>query len=195
MPGPSPNPNAIRRNPRVGLIVLPAGGFTGRIPKWPLRVNPKLAARIQLIEDEVEALEELEHDEGLTRTQQTKLTRTRERLAIAVAERDEIVELERELWRKVWRTPQAAQWAKAGWDREVAQYVRHKAAGEIGSMEDAKEARMRAKDLGLTPKGMKDLLWTISTDELAERRQQQTAATGTEGGTRRRVKAVDKSGS
>jgi hypothetical protein len=188
-----PNPNAVRRNTRVGLTTLPAAGFTGRIPKWPLPENPKLAVRIRLIQDEVELLEERELDDGLSRTERTKLTRTRERLAIAVAERDAILENEKDLWRRLWRTPQAAQWAKNRWDREVAQYVRHKSAAEIGSLEDSKEARLRADALGLTPKGMRSLLWTIQADEVTEKREQKQAATGTDGKppTRRRLKAVD----
>lgn len=35
--GPDPNPNAKRRNARVGMTHLPAGGRTGRPPAWPLR--------------------------------------------------------------------------------------------------------------------------------------------------------------
>lgn len=182
MPGPPPNPNAVRRNPRVGVIVLPAEGYKGRTPKWPLPENPRLTARIRLIRDELELLEERELDEELSRTERTKLTRLRERLAIAEAERDAIVEGEKDLWRKLWRTPQACQWAKLKWDRDVAQYVRHKAAAEVGSLDDSKEARQRGHHLGLTPKGMKDLMWTIATDEMAERRQQRPAvATGTDG--------------
>lgn len=194
MPGPPANPNAIRRNTRVGLINLPAGGFTGRIPKWPLPENPRLAARIGLLADEIELLEEKDLDEGLSRTEKTKLARTRERLAIAEAERTAIIENEKDLWRKLWRTPQAAQWARNKWDREVAQYVRHKAAAEIGSLEDSKEARMRADALGLTPKGMRTLLWVVPADEVTEKREQRgQAATGTDGkpAQRRRLKAVD----
>jgi hypothetical protein len=196
MPGPPANPNAIRRNARVGLINLPAGGFTGRIPKWPLPENPRLAARIGLLTDEIEVLEEKDLDEGLSRTEKTKLSRTRERLAIAEAERTAIIENEKDLWRKLWRTPQAAQWARNKWDREVAQYVRHKAAAEIGSLEDSKEARMRADALGLTPKGMRTLLWVVPADEVTEKREQRgQAATGTDGkpAARRRLKAVDTS--
>lgn len=193
MPGPPPNPNAVRRNQRVGVVVLPAEGYKGRTPKWPLPENPRLTARIRLIQDELEALEERELDEDLSRTERTKLTRLRERLAVAEAERDAIVEGEKDLWRKLWRTPQACQWAKLKWDRDVAQYVRHKAAAEVGSLDDSKEARQRGHHLGLTPKGMKDLMWTIATDELGERRQQQpVAATGTDGpSTPRLVLAVD----
>jgi hypothetical protein len=57
--GPAGNPNAIRRNTRVGLIQLPAGGRTGRTPNWPLPPDPRLSARIRLLEDEIEVLEEV----------------------------------------------------------------------------------------------------------------------------------------
>jgi len=36
MPGPPPNPNAQRRNARVGVVRLPASGRQGRPPAWPL---------------------------------------------------------------------------------------------------------------------------------------------------------------
>lgn len=195
MPGPPPNPNAARRNSRVGLVRLPAGGRTGRTPKWPLPDNPRLTARIEMIAEEVEALEELELDQGkLERTQLTKLTRLRERLRVAEAERDTIVATEKSLWRMLWKTPQAVQWETLKWDREVAQYVRHKAAAEIGSMDDSKEARLRAEALGLTPKGMRSLMWTIAEDEVDAKRQERQAATGTDGAPpRRRLRAVDPS--
>lgn len=194
MPGPPADPNAIRRNTRVGLVVLPAKGFAGRIPKWPLPDDPRLTARIVLLEDEIEQLEERELDDGLSRTEKTKLSRTRERLAIAKVTRDAVVNTEKELWRKLWRTPQAVKWAQMHWDREVAQYVRHKAAAEIGSLDDSREARQRADALGLTPKGMRTLLWTIQEDEVGAQRASRQAATGTEGGRarRRHLSAVEK---
>ncbi len=195
--GPPPNPNAVRRNTRVGLIKLPAEGRKGRIPRWPLPENPRLTARITVELEAIEALEEKELDEdGLSRTEATKLTRARLRLAIAEAEKKAILDTEKELWRKLWRTPQAAEWERMSWDREVAQYVRHKAAAEIGSLDDSREARQRADSLGLTPKGMKALMWVIVEDELAAQRgAQPAAATGTEGRGRRRLSAVDPSGS
>lgn len=197
MPGPSGNPNAIRRNARVGPVVLPAGGFKGRMPKWPLPENPRITARIRLIQDELELLEERDLDDDLSRTEKTKLTRTRERLAIAEAERDAILETEKELWLKLWRTPQACEWARLRWDRDVAQYVRHKAAAEIGSLDDSREARQRGHHLGLTPKGMKDLMWTVAVDEMAARREEKkTQQQDDEVSKRRRTrpKAVDGGG-
>lgn len=180
MPGPSSDPNAIRRNKRVGPTVLPAEGYKGRMPAWPLPVNPRLVVRIRLIQDELEALEERELDDDLSRTEKTKLTRLRERLAIAEAERDAIVETEKDLWKKLWRTPQACEWTRLKWDRDVAQYVRHKAAAEIGSLDDSREARQRGHHLGLTPKGMKDLMWTIGTDQVAEKRAAKRATEQTD---------------
>lgn len=175
MPGPSSNPNAIRRNARVGPVVLPGEGYKGRMPTWPLPENPRMVARIRLIQEDLEVLEERDLDDDLSRTEKTKLTRTRERLAIAEAERDAILETEKELWKKLWRTPQACEWARLRWDRDVAQYVHHKAAAEIGSLDDSREARQRGHHLGLTPKGMKDLMWTIAVDQVAEKRAEKKA--------------------
>jgi hypothetical protein len=36
VPGPAPNPNARRRNARPGFLILPAEGYRGEIPPWPL---------------------------------------------------------------------------------------------------------------------------------------------------------------
>ena len=186
--GPPPSPNAKRRNARVGMTRLPASGRKGPAPKWPLPADPRRSALIQLEQDAIEDLEQREIDEGgLSRNEATKLTRARQRLAIAEAEQAAIAEIEKELWRDLWRTPQACEWARLKWTREVAQYVRHKAAAEIGSLEESKEARLRAEALGLTPKGLRSLMWVIDHDEVAERRgERKTQETGS-----RRLRAVE----
>jgi hypothetical protein len=191
--GPPSNPNAARRNTRVGMTRLPSHGYTGRLPKWPLPDNPKLTAKVDLLQDDVDALEERDLDEGLSRAEQTKLTRTKERLAIAIAERDAIRETEKVLWRQLWRTPQACEWARLKWDREVAQYARHKAAAEIGSIDDSREARLRGEALGLTPKGLRSLMWVIDADEVAVKRDEKTS--GSTPPARPRLIAVDNTGS
>ena len=43
--GPPPNPNAARRNPRVGMVVLPAEGRDGAPPAWPLPGKASAAER------------------------------------------------------------------------------------------------------------------------------------------------------
>lgn len=189
-PGPPPNPNASRRNVRVGLVRLPAGGRQGRAPKWPLPDNPRLTAKVNIEQDLIEELEQRELDEGgLGRAEATKLTRAKQRLAIAEAERDEIRKTETALWRELWRTPQACEWERLKWTREVAQYVRHKAAAECGSLDDSKEARLRAEALGLTPKGLKALMWVIAHDEVGERRDEKKTTEQQTGA--RRLRAVD----
>lgn len=193
MPGPPPNPNAVRRNIRPGMTRLPSGGRTGRTPKWPLPDNPRLTAKVNIEMDLIEELEQKELDEdGLSRTDATKLTRARQRLVIAETERDVVRETEKVIWRELWRTPPACEWERLRWTRMVAQYVRCQAAGECGSLDDVKEARQRAESLGLTPSGLRKLMWVVDHDEVAARRDQQTASTGTEGRpARRRLAAVD----
>ena len=41
MPGPAPNPNARRRNVRPNTTQLPAEGYRGTIPEWPLTLATK----------------------------------------------------------------------------------------------------------------------------------------------------------
>ena len=189
--GPPSNPNAARRNARVALTRLPSHGYTGRLPKWPLPDNPRLTAKVDMLQADVDELEQRDLDDGLSRTEQTKLTRTKERLAIAIAEREAIRETEKVLWRQLWRTPQASEWSRLKWDREVAQYARHKAAAEIGSIDDSREARLRGEALGLTPKGLRSLMWVIDGDELGALRAERAKPTTP---TRPRLVAVDNTG-
>jgi len=180
------------------VVRLPAGGRSGRTPKWPLPSNPRLQAKIEIEQELIEVLEEMElADDGLSKADSAKLTRARQRLKIAEVEKREIEATEKALWREVWKTPQAAEWERQSWTRDVAQYVRHKAAAECGSMDDSKEARLRGEALGLTPKGLKALMWVIDYDEVGAQRatRKPTAATGTDGAAgpaRRRLRAVDK---
>lgn len=193
--GPAGNPNAQRRNARVGMVRLPAAGRKKRAPVFPLPSNPRLQAKIEIEQELIDELEEREIDEdGLSKTDSAKLTRARQRLKIAEVEKREIEEAEKTLWRDLWKTPQAIEWERLKWTREVAQYARHKALAECGSLDDSKEARLRGEALGLTPKGLKALMWVIDHDEVGERRNERTsqAATGTDGAPpRRRLKAVD----
>lgn len=193
MPGPPPNPNAVRRNARVGMIRLPAGGRRGRTPKWPLPDNPRLTAAVNAELATIEELEEKQLDEGLSSAESARLTRARKRLAVAEETLRVVRTTEAELWRELWRTPQACEWDRLKWTREVAQYVRWKAAAECGDLDAGKESRQYADRLGLTPKGLRSLMWVIDHDQVGERRaEREQAATGTDG--RRRLRAVDPAG-
>lgn len=94
---------------------------------------------------------------------------------------------ERAVWRQLWTTPQSVAWERLGVGcvRVVARYtrllVRVEEAGAgatlllaVNAMEDR---------LGLTPKAMRLLLWEVSVDEVAERREQGRGA-------RDRIRAV-----
>lgn len=190
MPGPPPDPHAIRRNKRVGPTELPARGRKGRTPKWPLLPDPRLRAKVELLEESIAELEDRELDEGLNRAEATRLTRTRERLKVAQVTMATIEETEVEIWRDLWHTPQAVMWEKLGWSREVAIYARLAAARDTGDMEAGKEARAWSDRLGLNPKAMRSLMWTIVEDQVTEQRKAKIAET-TAQKRRRKIRAVD----
>lgn len=92
---------------------------------------------------------------------------------------------EKELWSQLWHTPQAVEWQRLGWNRVVARYVKAVIFAE-SSMEATpmSEARQLEDRLGLTPKAMRLLLWTISVDEVADKRKETPADA------RKRIRAV-----
>lgn len=69
---------------------------------------------------------------------------------------------ERRLWAELWRIPQAVMWERTHAHREVAAYVRHSIAAELGSEKAAPEARQLSDRLGLTPLALKRLEWEIA---------------------------------
>jgi hypothetical protein len=172
--GPAPDPNALRRDrpsDRDGWRVLPRRR-QGTRPRWPLLPDIGLRARLSVAERQAETLEYQldEAPDGKRSALEDKLTRVREKIAILefqVAEQDR---RERQLWGEVWKTPQACIWEEHGWGRDVAQYVRHKVLAELGSLDDAKEARQWSDRLGLNPLAMQRNRWKIATDEVTTRR-------------------------
>jgi hypothetical protein len=84
---------------------------------------------------------------------------------------------ELEVWAAIWRTPQAAAWARLGWLHDVALYVRQVVAAEAGSLDDAKEARQWSDRLGLNPSAMLRNRWKVAADETSVRRDQRSAQT------------------
>lgn len=93
--------------------------------------------------------------------------------------------LESELWRDLWSLPQAVAWDRLGYTREVALYVRHQVSAELGSLDHAREARMRSDRLGLTPTALRSLQWEIVEDEVGEARDAKPATP------ERKLRAVD----
>ena len=101
----------------------------------------------------------------------------------------QVRKLEAELWKELWRLPQAVAWEQIGYTREVAQYVRWKVRGELGELEAAKEARQLSDRLGLSPLAMLRNQWAIDDrDEVGDMREQRSPRGSTKA---RGVRAVD----
>jgi hypothetical protein len=85
---------------------------------------------------------------------------------------------ERTLWAELWHTPQAVAWEALGWTRVVARYVRVALAAEELAKDAMAEARQLEDRLGLTPKAMRLLLWTIEAEEPADERKGRVVVPG-----------------
>lgn len=189
--GPMGSLNPKRSNPRVGVRVLPAGGWDGPVPEWPLIEDLGLAGERASRLTRIADLEFLAEDDELAPARRAKLDQriAAERSALALVEskigRQRGLELA--LWEKLWRSPQAAAWQHLGWTRDVATYARLSVLAEMGDLKLLQEARMWSDRLGLTPKAMRALLWVVSDDEVGAKRQAKSGQTA--GG--RRLVAVD----
>ena len=70
-------------------------------------------------------------------------------------------------WKQLWATPQAVAWESLGWFRTVGRYCRAMVAAESPSATPPLLGQVTALEdrLGLTPKAMRLLLWTIGSDD------------------------------
>lgn len=173
MPGMGPPPKAAdqraRRNASVSMTRLPAGGRTGRAPAWPLEGDILVETAIHQTKREIAAIKDEVEWATTARdrsAQRRKLDRATKKLAELEALKKFVGKTERTIWAALWKTPQATQWERRGWFREVALYARHQAKAEAGSLDDSKEARQREDRLGLNDLAMLRLRWEIA-DEAA----------------------------
>ena len=171
-PPPKPDDQRRRRNAAVAMTRLPAEGRKGAAPKWPLIPDVVMSARRDLAAAKVADLE-FELAEG--KPVERRLDAARERLEILNRQLAEQKGLEASLWRDLWKLPQAVQWDRLGWLRDVAQYVRHKVLAELGDLDSAKEARQWSDRLGLTPLAMLRLRWEVVADEVKQKREERAA--------------------
>ena len=151
MPGPAPDPNALRRDrpsDKDGWTSLPSEGRRKPAPAWPLRTWVDLTAHL-LNQDDLSA-----KDKKLPIGQDA--ARADER--------------ESEIWAELWATPQAIIWERKRAAHDVALYTRFMWAAEGGDMKAAAEARQWSDRLGLNSKAMLSLRWKIATDEVAAKR-------------------------
>lgn len=75
------------------------------------------------------------------------------------------------VWSEIWRTPQAAAWARLGWLHDVALYVRFLVLSETGDLKAATETRQWSDRLGLNPAAMMRNRWRVAADQVSERRE------------------------
>lgn len=168
MAGMGPPPKAAdqraRRNATVAMTRLPANGRTAKAPPWPLGVDVGIETEIELTKLLIKAAQQ-ELEWATTSkdrsAQRRKIERANKQLAKLQAMKKAAGASEKEIWAALWKTPQATQWEKRGWFREVALYARHQAKAEAGSLDDSKEARQREDRLGLNDMAMLRLRWEI----------------------------------
>jgi len=162
-----------RRNATVAMTALPSEGRTTPAPPWPLPDDPRLLAAVNLHNGEIRRLQrDLKSTEDGRSRRKLERTLARERAGLALArerlrsQRD----LELAVWVEAWATPQAVQWERMRWTRDVAMYVRLRVMGELGDLDAAKEARQLSDRLGLSPLALLRLRWIVAVDEVAAKR-------------------------
>lgn len=147
--GPAPDPNALRRDRKddAAWVVLPAGGFTGEVPEFPL---PKIPVFEIYFEDK-------------------KRVKSFDAEATESKWQDEL-----DLWSELWTKPQAFMWDRLGLKFEVAAYVRAfiRSVSDSGNASDRTAALRMAAEIGLSLPGMHSLRWKFAEDELALKRDE-----------------------
>ena len=182
--GPAPKPEGARRrrNSTVAMTSLPPEGRKGRPPRWPLPDDVVLTARRDSAlrkADELElALLEPDLKGRAKAAAERKADAAREAALILTKQLEAQQKIEGELWRDLWKTPQAVMWQQLSWTREVAQYVRWKSRAETGDLDAAKEARQLGDRLGLTPLAMLRLRWTIADADEGKAAPRKRSAAG-----------------
>ena len=153
--GPPKDPNSARSDALgVKFTALPAEGFGGEVPEFPL---PKRIVWDEYYEgDGKDRRKVRELDEGATEsTQQRELA----------------------LWAWAWSTPQACAWSKPSesWRlHSIAMWVRTFVICESAEATAADKGSLHrfADDIGLSPAGLRQNGWAIAQDEVGERRSE-----------------------
>lgn len=134
--GPAPDPNSYRSMDR-DWVDLPAGGFSGVVPEFPL---PRAIQFSSFFENG------------------KKVTGRDE------SETSVVWDAELELWAELWRKPQAAAWDSLGLKFQVAAYVRaYLESVKADAVSGLKTAVLRMEaELGLNVPGMRVNGWRIA---------------------------------
>lgn len=135
------------------LTALPAEGYQGEIPEFPL---PKMPIR-QWVQEDKRRWQEIDEDS-------TEAFREREL----------------QVWAEAWRSPQACAWSLPSemWRiRTIALWVRLSVRcedAEIGAAHLAQLHRF-ADQIGMTTAGLAEMGWKVAVDEVAEKAASRTA--------------------
>ena len=170
--GPQPDEHSLK-SAKIGYVLtaLPAGGYTGRAPKFPL---PRLTVWWEYFEDKQKCRE---LDEAATEARAAR---------------------ELELWKWAWRTPQACAWISQPWRwHAVAMWVRTSALCEsdVATAADKNSLHRFADQIGFTPAGLKENGWKIADDQVAAKREEKKPApTAGRAAARDRFKVVGATG-
>ncbi|UUW88388.1 hypothetical protein [Pimelobacter simplex] len=149
----SSSPAAAITSAEFNPLALPASGRGGRAPAFPL---PKIVRfGFEVVDNKT----------------------------VKVADRaigDAFRKRELELWRELWKTPQALAWEREPWRwPTVAKYCRIMASTEAEPDASAallsRERELR-NECGLSPDGLRMNGWAIAPDELAAKRSSRAAA-------------------
>ena len=146
--GPAPDESSGRSDARgYSLTALPAQGYAGPVPEWPL---PKRTIMVWRYEDKA---------------------RWRE---VDAAATTRVAERELELWQWVWGTPQACAWSmpSESWrSQTVARWVRQavKCESDDATAADHGQLHRYADQIGLTTAGLREMGWKVAADEVAKR--------------------------
>lgn len=163
--GPAADPNSGRSERRgFKLDALPASGFDGPIPAFPL--PPAIVATTSW-EDKKQVREV---DDGASETRNAR---------------------ELELWEWAWRTPQACAWSLEPWRwQTVAMWVRTMALCEScdATAADKNALHRFADQVGLTPAGMRENGWKIAVRTVEQEAKKEECRKS--GGSRDRVLRV-----
>lgn len=153
--GPKPSETSARSDTRgYSLTALPAEGYSGPVPDFPLR--KRVVWDIYFVGSGKDRERVKEEDEGAT---------------------ESVWERELELWESLWTTPQACAWSMPSerwrWNT-VAMYVRTFVICESSEATAADKNSLHrfADQIGLTTAGLAEMGWKVAVDELAGKRNE-----------------------
>ena len=168
--GPPPSETSGRSDRRgFKLTALPAEGYDGPVPEYPLRKVPVF------YEYFVDKQKVRELDDGATEARW---------------------ERELDLWAWAWTTPQACAWSmpSESWRiQTIAMWVRTFVIceGPDATAADKNSLHRFADQIGMTTAGLAEMGWKVAVDEVAGKREQQGPAAPPKASSRSKLKVVN----